>query len=343
MPTKLRSKLVGALVAAAALLALPAAAQATLVYTKGALSPVVYSANDNGSGAKKVAKGSNPSVLPDGSALVYLHEGPGHAQEMKLAPVGGGAGKTIMQAWRDPFNLAISGDSTLIAAARGPELGKRKLVVIDLDDGSEKLVATGYFNGYSFSPKGNELVYGMASSESYPPKTDVYRYSYDTGAVTKLTKDKVSQSPLWSPDGSIVFVKLLEANKRQYGPKNELYSMNSNGTGVKRLTHTKVDPLLQGLFPTEFSANGKKLLTEFQGQDTSYAVAVNPKTGAQKPIVKAEEQGFVGTAISSDGATVLGFDGGFEGGNKQNVVIYPYGGGKKKVLVKGAYDPDWNL
>ena len=54
MPTKLKSKLVGALVAVAALLALPAAAQATLVYTKGTFSPVVYSANDNGSGAKKV-------------------------------------------------------------------------------------------------------------------------------------------------------------------------------------------------------------------------------------------------------------------------------------------------
>ena len=39
--------------------------------------------------------------------------------------------------------------------------------------------------------------------------------------------------------------------------------MNPNGTGEKRLTHTKVGQLLLGLFPTAWSANGKQLLAEF--------------------------------------------------------------------------------
>ena len=55
--------------------------------------------------------------------------------------------------------------------------------------------------------------------------------------------------------------------------------MNTEGGQVKRLTHTKVDPLLQGLSPTQWSASGKQLLAEFGGQDTTYAVTVNPKTG----------------------------------------------------------------
>jgi Tol biopolymer transport system component len=343
MPTKPKSKLLAALVATTALLALPAAAQATLAYVKAPLHPAVYVANDNGSGAHKVGAGNNPRVAPDGLSVIYLHEGPGHAQEMKIAPTSGGAGKTLIGGWRETFYLAFSPDSATIAALQGPELGKRKLVLIDVATGTLRKVATGYFSGFSFSPEGDELVYSQASSEKYPPKSDVYRVPTSGGKPVALTHGHNSQDPLWGPSGAIVFVKLLDADKRKYGPKNELYLMNPQGKQVKRLTHTNVDQLLQGLSPTEWSADGKRLLAEFEGQDTSYAVRVNPKTGAQKPIVKATEQGFVGTAISHDGSTVLGYTGGFEPSPNHNVVTVPYTGGKAKVLVKNAFEPDWSL
>ena len=119
--------------------------------------------------------------------------------------------------------------------------------------------------------------------------------------------------------------------------------MNPLGKGVKRLTHTKVDPLLQGLFPTEWSANGARLLAEFEGQDTSYAVLVNPKTGAQKAVAGTGEQGFVGTDLSSDGSLVLGFNGGFDPGLRNHKVqTVPAAGGKPKTLVKEAIEPSWN-
>ena len=118
--------------------------------------------------------------------------------------------------------------------------------------------------------------------------------------------------------------------------------MKPNGKGVKRLTNTKVEPLLQGLYPTAWSANGSRLLAEFEGQDTSYAVTVNPKTGAQRAIDKRGRAGFVGTAISKDGGTVLGYTGGFDPGVAHDVATYPYGGGPRKILVKSAFDPDWN-
>jgi hypothetical protein len=119
--------------------------------------------------------------------------------------------------------------------------------------------------------------------------------------------------------------------------------MNPQGKGVKRLTHTKVDPLLQGLFPTDWSADGKRLLTEFEGQDTSYAVMVNAKTGAQRPVAGSGEQGFVGTALSSDGSLVLGSNGGFDPGLKNHKVqTVPSRGGKPKTLVKEAFEPSWN-
>jgi dipeptidyl aminopeptidase/acylaminoacyl peptidase len=343
MPTKKLPKPLLPLFAVAALLALPTAAGATLTFVKNPQNPSVYTAGNDGSGVHKVGPGNSPHIAPDGESVAFFHEGKGHKAELKLAPVRGGATRTLMVGWREPFYLVFSPDSTAIAALRGGELGKRKLVLVDIASGSQTVIASGYFSGFSFSPTGEELVYSKANSERFPAKVDVYRVATAGGAPVALTHDHRSLDPLWGPSEAIVFVKQLEAGKRKYGPKNELYLMNPQGKSVKRLTHTKVDPLLLGLFPTAWSDNGKKLLAEFEGQDTSYAVAVDPRTGAQKPLVKAEEQGFVGTALSSDGKTVLGYEGGFEPGPNHDVATVPFGGGRPEVLVKGGYEPDWSL
>jgi Tol biopolymer transport system component len=337
-------QLIAALAVLASLFALPAAAQATLAYVKAPLNPSVYAAADNGSAAHKLGPGSNPHVSPDGESVAYLHEGPDSAQELKLAPAGGGASRTLMAGWRESFYLAFSPDSKTIAALRGPEIGKLKLVLIDLASGAQRAVASGYFNGFSFSPEGDELVYGRATSDDFPARSDLYRVATSGGKAARLTQNHASLDPLWGPNDRIVFVKQLGAKQRKYGPKNELFLINPNGKGLKRLTHTKVDPLLQGLYPTEWSANGNRLLAEFEGQDTSYAVTVNPKTGAQRALDKRNrgESGFVGTAISKDGTTVLGYTGGFDPGSAHNVATFPYDGGKVKVLVKNAFSSDWS-
>jgi hypothetical protein len=361
MPTSPKPKLLLPALVLAALLAFPAVAGATLAYvsvpklTGGGksvhLTPSrVVVANDDGSSPQTIQQGTSPHVSPDGLSVVYLHEGGGHKQEMKLVSSLEGPIRTLMVGWRVPFYTAWSPDSTLIAALRGPELGKQKLVLINVLTGAQRVVARGFFSGFSFNTDGSEIVYSRAGSEKYPPRSDVFRDAFvPPGAVSvaaekpvQLTHDHRSLDPLWGPTNQIVFVKQIEAKKRKYGPKNELYLMNPQGKGVKRLTHTKVDPLLQGLFPTDWSANGRRILAEFEGQDTSYAVGVNATTGAQRPIGKAGETGFVGTALSADGKTVLGFEGGFDPANKHDVVSVPYGGGKPTVLAKNAYEPSWS-
>ncbi|MFL5833981.1 MAG: hypothetical protein ACJ76B_08365 [Solirubrobacterales bacterium] len=350
MPTFPKPKLLLPALVLAALLAFPALAGATLAYVKNPFDATVYVANDDGSGAKKVDKGHNPRVSPDGAWVAYLHEGPKFAQELKLAPATGGAGTTLMTNFREAFYLAWSPDSKTIAALRGPELGKRNLVVIDVASGKQSVIATGFFSGFSFSPDSTEIAYSVAKSEKFPPRSDVFRLPVPIPGVVnvrapepvRLTKDHRSSQPLWGPE-KIVFVKTLEEKKRQYGGKNELFLMSPQGKGVKRLTHTKVPELLQGLFPTDWSANGSHLLAEFEGQDTSYAVVVNPKTGAQRPVAGAGESGFVGTGLSADGNLVLGFNGGFDPGLKNHKVqTVPYAGGKPKTLVKEAFEPSWS-
>ena len=110
---------------------------------------------------------------------------------------------------------------------------------------------------------------------------------------------------------------------------------------VRRLTHTKVSPLAIGLTPTAWSPSGHPLLAQFGGQDLSYAVAVNPKAGAQRPLVEATEQGFIGNDFSADGKLVLGSSGGGDPGLRHDVETVPFGGGKGKVLAKNAFEPSW--
>ncbi len=338
----LKPKLLLPALVLAALLAFPVAAQATLSFTRNPFHPAVFAAGDDGSGAHKIGDGRSPRVSPDGLSVAFLHEGAENAQELQVALAAGGPARTLMVGFREPFYLAWSPDSSTIAALKGPELGKRKLVLVNVLTGAQRAVAQGFFSGFSFSPDGSELVYSRTGSEKLWPHSDVFRVSVAGGKPIRITHDHNSSDPLWGPNDKIVFVKTVEGKKRKYGPKNELFLMNPQGKGVKRLTHTKVDPLLQGLFPTDWSANGKRLLAEFEGQDTSYAVTVNPKTGAQRPLSKAEESGFVGNALSADGKTVLGFEGGFDPGNVHNVATVPYGGGKPTVLAKNASEPSWN-
>jgi Tol biopolymer transport system component len=340
------------LVGLAACLIVPATSQATLVFTRNPLNPAVYVANDNGSAARKVGSGSNPHVSPDGQTIGFYRAGKGNQPaDLMVAPAAGGTPRKLLSNWQDSFVFAWSSDSSTIAVLLGPDVGKQRLTTVDLATGEQHTIDRGYFSGVSFAPGGSEqLVYAKSTSERFPPRSDIYRIDIlPPGVVSvaaeepqQLTTDHRSFSPLWGPSGRIVFVKHLGEKSRKYGPKNDLFLMDPNGKGVKRLTKTKVEPLLSGLSPTEWSASGNRLLTEFGGQDTSYAVTVNPKTGAERPLTKEREVGFVGTALSSDGKLVLGSLGGFEPGPGHRVVSIPYAGGKPKVLARNAAEPAWS-
>jgi Tol biopolymer transport system component len=326
-----------------ACLFVPASAQATLVFTRNPLNPVVYAAADDGSGAIRIGAGAAPRVSPDGQMVVFFTNGNAdRGRRMMVAPTSGGAPRVLATRWQNPFTFAWSPDATTVVTVFGPELGRQRLVAVDVVSGGMRTIARGYFNGVSFDPDGGELVYARARNENFPGKSDVYRVSLAGGAPVRITDDHRSLSPLWGPNGRIVFVKLLGQRRRRYGPKGDLFLMSPSGGGVRRLTHTKVGPLLFGLSPTDWSADGKRLLAEFGGQDTSYAVTVNPRTGAERTLTPQREVGFVGTALSADGSLVLGSLGGFEPGPGHEVVSIPYRGGKPTVLARNAAEPDWS-
>jgi Tol biopolymer transport system component len=337
----------------AAFLVAPGFAHASLAFVRGPVKPVVWVAANDGSGERRLAVGSNPEVSPDGQTVAYMRlpNRRTYDPELVVQPVEGGAPRLLSGNWREPFVFDWSPDSSQIVTVVGPELRRKRLVLIDVAAGTQRTIDRGFFSGVSFSPQGDEqLVYAKAAGESFPPRSDIYRIDLlPPGAVGvapeqphRLTADQRSTTPLWGPNDRIVFVKQLGAKRRKYGPKNELFLMDPDGDKVKRLTRTKVGALLSGLTPTAWSANGRRLLAEFGGQDTSYAVAVNPRTGAQRPLTKAREQGFIGAGLSADGEWILGSTGGFEPGPGHDVVRIPYEGGRAKVLARNAFQPAWS-
>ena len=338
-----RSILVCALAAAALL---PAQARATLVYSKNPNRSSVWIAADDGSGARRLASGSSPKISPDGRTVAFMVIGNKRTfrPDLMVVPADGSAPpRLLVKGWRDAFSFAWSPDSRTIATIVGPELGAKRLALIDVATGAQRTVARGGFSGLSFSPAGDQLVYARdPKPDRYPQHIDVYRAATAGGAPVRLTRDRRSLSPLWGPTGRIVFVRLVDAKRRKYGPKNELYLMGADGSAVRRLTRTRVGQLLQGLTPTAWSADGTRLLAQFGGQDTSYAETVNPATGAHHPVIKAVENGLVATDLSADGSTILGAIGGFEPSARHDVVAVPYGGGTMTVLARGGLEPDWN-
>jgi hypothetical protein len=342
MPNLPKPKLLAVLFTVAALLALPAAANATLTYTKGFAKTNVFYAGDNGKGAHKIGQGRNSRISPDGTTVVYERQA-GNSSEMRLYSIADGKSERLLNPWRESYVFAWSPDSTKVAALRGGLNGPATLLVIDVATGKRTQVASGYFNGVSFSPASDEVVFGVSKTESYPPKSDVFRFNLETGLSKALSHNGTSGWPLWGPR-QIVFVRMLGAKQRKYGPKNELFVMNENGEQISQLTHTKVDSLTQGLFPTAWSQSGNQLLTEYGGQDTSYAVAINPDTGGERNLSPGNtETGFIGIALSPNGQTVLGYTGGYEGPGSPHpsVATVPFRGGKQKVLVKDAFEPSW--
>jgi hypothetical protein len=104
-----------------------------------------------------------------------------------------------------------------------------------------------------------------------------------------------------------------------------------------------VPSLLSGPVPLELSADGSRLLAEFEGQDTSLGYTVEMRSGRVRALSRRLEQGFVAADLSADGRTVLGTTGGPEpGGGRHDVATLPFRGGRPRVLVRNASMPHWS-
>jgi hypothetical protein len=328
------------LLAAVAALIPTVPAHASIVYVRGTAHRSVWIANDDGSGARKlVSEGDAPHISPDGQAVVYTAGESGSRPQLREVPAAGGASKLLLAPVR--FGVfAWSSDGRYIAAQTGPLNGRQKLALIDRAAATTRTVASGAFYGASFSPDATQLVYSSSPREALFPAANLSVAPTAGGAPRAITSDGRDQYPLWGPS-RIVYDRYQHPARRGDGPKLNLWLLSPDGSGRRQLTHDKVPFLLTGLIATAWSADGTRLLTQFGGQDTTYAVTVDPATGAER-VLGSKSQGFFASALSHDGSTVLGTVGGSIFGTTAHVVTVPYTGGSPTTVVAHGDSADWN-
>jgi Tol biopolymer transport system component len=322
---------------AAALLAVPAEAKLVYVKRPETASPVVYVAKDNGKDPRRLGIGRAPTISPNGQwvAFVTVPAGGSEMDTVVLQKLEAGSQRLVMRS-RTIDSVRFSPDSKKLAAIAA---GKR-VRVYDVVNDRLHVAAAGNIRGYSFSPDSEQIVYGRAVKADFQSASDLYTVPALGGEEKRLTTTRNALQPVWGAD-EIVFDRF----KRRKGdaPAFNLWALDPAAPEtLRRLTRLTIPRLVSGLVPLEISADAKRLLAAFTGQDVEVGFTVATANGTTRALSQDFESGTVGFDLSADGRTILAHTGGPDPGAAHDVVTVPYKrGGKTKVIVEDAAYPDW--
>jgi hypothetical protein len=327
----------------------------TVAYvTETAKSPAtVWTVRADGTDLTRVGPGDDPLIAPSGQQVAASLFGTGAGLETGPALAiywNEASGRPPLEyfnlahetaqplAWsRDLRYVAVAIQSTAITNTAQ----RSGLAIVDVGLHTVKMIAHGQIYGASFAPNGSdEVIYGRSSSQLLSAPVNVYRSKPDgTGAVA-LTRDGHSLFPLWGPH-AIAYDR--ERMRRNDAPVYQIWLRSPTGSSQRRLTNIRVRTLVSGLMPLAFSANGRNLLAQFVGQDTSEAWTVRLPSGRAHRLSAPGRRVLQAAGLSGDGKTVLVNEGGDEGpASEGRVATLPFAGGRSKLLVAHGSQSSWN-
>jgi Tol biopolymer transport system component len=321
-----------------------AATAAKLAYETGGAKTTVWLAGATGKGGKKLGPGTSPLLSPNGksvAATLFGPKGPGLA----IYVPGATTQKYFNNANAVVSAVAWSPDSRYLAVSLSSTKASGKgsgLAVVDTSNGTVKTLVNSSTCGASFAPSGSaRLVYAASkgTSQCFTSKVNLFTVNVDGTGTKQITTDGRSLNPVWGPK-SIVFD--TETLRKNDAPIYQLVTMRPDGSHRVQITHMKIPKLVSGLSPLQISANGKHVLADYGGQDTSETWVVNLPTRKAKQL-KVGGQSVVPAALSKAGSAVLVAVGALDTAPKNGAVeSIPFRGGKPTVLVKHAANPSWN-
>jgi Ca2+-binding RTX toxin-like protein len=199
----------------------------------------IGSMNPDGSGlwgVDYVLGDTAPAWSPDGTRLAFVSQRNGDADIYTMAPDGSDQRElTFSNAWDTDPAWSPDGKQIAFVSYRGGNEG----IYFMNADGSDQHLAVGdigYPSHLSWSPDGKSIVF------------QTYYYDYETGR--ELTGLWIAQGasahplllgsdndPAWSPDGT----RIAFDGSRDDPGNQDVYVMNADGTGVRRLTSDLAD------------------------------------------------------------------------------------------------------
>ncbi len=327
----------------------PPAPQLAYVTETATSAPKVWTALTSGRYPRLLGPGQQPLIAPDGeSVAVSLFGATADSEHGPAIGIYHSSGAPISDylsletataaplAWSpDSRYVAIerqSNGTTNIAAGSG-------LDVIDTRTGTVTPIAAGTIYGASFARDGSDrLVFGLSHSEAFAGGVNLYMSEPSGAGLHRLSNDGRSLNPVWGP----MYIAYDRERARHLSPEYQIWLASQTGARLRRLTHVAVGPLVQGLVPLAFSANGSRLLAEFEGQDTSSAYTVTLDSGRARSVTVHGRE-VQGAGISSDGRTLLVDEDAFEQPPSHGrVAAVPFAGGRSKVLIAHGSQASWN-
>jgi len=252
----------------------PAKGRIAFGLEQGSVSSL-YTVRPDGSGLRRVTVpptrqdlggDSGPVWSPDGRRLVFERNLPYWGNDrfrLNTVAARGGIAHAITQG---PFDVmpSLSPDGRRIAFTRLVEsIAEPAISLFTATAGGRRpaqLLSGGFDLSPSWSPDGSTIVFSRLASDSAPIEAATLFLAAANGANVRQLGDVRGVSPSWSPDGKrLAFVSFADRNgtscpASNCAPNGEIYVVNADGSGLRRLTRSRADEQ----HPT-WSPDGRKI------------------------------------------------------------------------------------